>query len=78
MPAHCKASNRHTKADIRREIPTGSDFQSSSPSDILDVLGGAGAWKDKATRTIATNPIATNGQHLANNPLGYENATYVD
>lgn len=58
------------KADIRRDTPTGSNFQNSSPSDILDlVLGCGGAWKDKAAMTIATNPIATNSQLLAKDLL---------
>lgn len=70
MPAHCKANKRHTKADIRSEIPTGSNFQNSSLIDILDVLDVAGAWKDEATKTIARNPIATKSQHRANDLLG--------
>ena len=65
MPAHCKASKRHTKAESRRDIPTGSNFHSSSPNDSLDLFDGAGAWNDEATRTIAAKPIATNGHHLA-------------
>lgn len=77
MPAHCKASDRHTKADSRKEIQIGSNFQSSSLSDTLEVFSGAGAWKANATRTMARNPIATNGQHLAIDLIGYKIATYA-
>ena len=70
MPAHCNASIKHTKADIRRETPNGSNPQSCSLSEDLVVLGGAGAWNESATRSIAINPIATDGQYLSKDPLG--------
>lgn len=58
MPPHSKASNKQTKADIRNETPMGSNFQNSSLTVFLRLVGTRGALKEKMVKTRATKPIA--------------------